>query len=350
MKKHDLETPALVMDLDAMEHNLATMAEFSRKACVNLRPHFKNHAILALAARQVKAGAVGITVARVRHAEALVEHGIQSVLIANEVVDEQSIKRLLDLSRRAEIIVAVDNPKIITGMGRLCRNAGHPLHVVIDLEIGLARCGAALEDSLSLAQLAVGSGLRVRGLMGYEGHLQKLPDTDENLKLRRAAAQTLIETRRLFEQSGIPVDIITTGGTGTHKIFADYPGVVEVQVGSYLLMETIYEPYAPDFRLGLTVLATVVSTAEGDHLVLDAGMKAISSEKGLPRIKDFEGLRLSALHAEHGVVQIKGSSTSLSVGDKVELWVAYSDATLHLHRDMYGVRNGIVEEVFKIEY
>lgn len=350
MKKQDLETPALVMDLDAMEDNLATMAEFSRNARVSLRPHFKNHAILALASRQVKAGAIGITVARVRHAEALVEHGIQSVLIANEVVDEQSIKRLLDLSRRAEIIVAVDNQKIITEMARLSRNAGHPLDVVIDIDIGLGRCGVPLEDSLGLAQLAVGSGLRVRGLMGYEGHLQKLPDTDENQRLRRAAAQTLVETRQLFEQSGIPVDIVTTGGTGTHKIFADYPGVMEVQVGSYLLMETIYEPYAPDFRLGLTVLATVVSKTEGDHLVLDAGMKAISSEKGMPRIKDVEGLRLTALHAEHGVVQIMGSSTSVNVGDKLELWVVYSDATLHLHREMYGVRNGLVEDVFKIEY
>jgi len=115
-------------------------------------------------------------------------------------------------------------------------------------------------------------------------------------------------------------------------------------------METIYTPFAPDFRLGLTVLATVVSKQEGDHLVLDAGMKAISSEKGLPTIKDGEGLRLTALHAEHAVVQIMDSSTPLEVGDRVELWVAYSDATLHLHRQMYGIRGETVEEVFKIEY
>ena len=285
-----------------------------------------------------------------RHAEALVEHGIQSILVANEIVDEQSIKRLLELSRRAEIVIAVDNPRVISDMGRLSRDAGQPLNVVIDLEVGLARCGAPLNQSLNLARLAVDSGLRVRGLMGYEGHLQKLADTEESRRLRSAAAQMLVDVRRDFEQAGIPVDIVTTGGTGTHKVFADYPGVTEVQVGSYLLMETIYTPFAPDFRLGLTVLTTVVSREERDHLVLDAGVKAISSEKGMPTIKDGEGLRLTALHAEHAVVQILDPGTKLEVGDTVELWASYSDATLHLHRQMYGIRGDTVEEVFKIEY
>ena len=350
MNKQEIETPALLMDLDSLESNLATMAGFLRKGTVSARPHFKNHTILALAARQVKAGAIGITVARVRHAEALVDHGIQSILIANEVVDERSIKRLLDLSHRAEIIIAVDNPKVIADMGRLARNANRVLNVVIDLDVGLGRSGAPVEESLGLARLALESGLRVRGLMGYEGHLQKLPDTNESRRRRSAVAETLVETRRLLERSLIPVDIVTTGGTGTYKIHAESSGVTEVQVGSYLLMETIYQPFAPEFRVGLSVLATVVSKRENDHLVLDAGMKAISAERGLPTIKDIEGLHLTALHAEHGIVRIMDSNTPVNVGDKLELWVAYSDATVHLHREMYGVRNGIVEEIFKIEY
>ncbi len=350
MKKQEIETPALVMDLDALDANIATMAGFLRKGPVRARPHFKNHTILALAARQVKAGAIGITVARVRHAEALVDHGIQSVLIANEVVDERSIKRLLDLSPRAEIILAVDNPKVIADMGHLARNANLFLNVVIDLDLGLGRSGAPVEESLSLARLALESGLRVRGLMGYEGHLQKLPDTEESRRLRSAAAETLVESRRLFEQNGIPVDIVTTGGTGTYKIHTGIPGITEVQVGSYMLMETIYKPFVPEFQLGLSVLATVVSKRDNDHLVVDAGMKAISAERGLPSIKDVEGLHLKALHAEHGIVRIIDPNTPVNVGDKLELWVAYSDATVHLHREMYGVRNGIVEEVFKIEY
>jgi D-serine deaminase-like pyridoxal phosphate-dependent protein len=350
MTKQEIETPALVMDLDAMDYNLSTMARFLPKEKVRARPHFKNHTILALASRQVQAGAIGITVARVRHAEALVEHGIHSVLVASEVVDGRSIKRLVDLSHRAEIIVAVDHPKIISDMGRLAQRANSTVNVVIDLEVGLGRCGVPLEESVGLARLARESGLKVRGLMGYEGHLQRLPDSDETRRLRNNVVETLVKARRLFEQDGIPVDIVTTGGTGTHKVHSASSGATEVQVGSYLLMETMYAPYAPDFRLGLTVLANIVSKKEGDHLVLDAGMKAISAERGLPSIKDFEGLRLNALHSEHGIVQIMDATPQLNLGDKLELWVAYADATAHLHRQMYGVRGGIVEEVFAIEY
>ena len=349
-KKQELDTPVLLMDLDAMDYNLATMAQFSREHKVSVRPHFKNHSILPLAARQVDAGAIGITVARVRHAEALVQHGIQSILIANEIVDEPRIKRLLDLSHHAEIVVAVDNAEVIDDMGRWARNGKSTLNVVIDLELGLGRCGAPVQEALSLAQAALGAGLRVRGLMGYEGHLQKLPDTEESRQRRGEAAKTLVETRQLLERNQIPVDIVTTAGTGSYKTLAGFPGITELQVGSYLLMETIYAPFAPDFRLGLTVSATVISKKEGDHLVIDAGVKALSGERGLSSIKDTEGLRLTALHAEHGIVQITDAKTSLQVGDKLELWVAYADATVHLHREMYGIRNGIVEEVFKIEY
>jgi D-serine deaminase-like pyridoxal phosphate-dependent protein len=350
MRKQDLETPALVMDLDALDYNLSAMAEAFRNMSAKARPHFKNHSIVELAARQVKAGAIGITVARVRHAEALVQHGIHSILIANEIVDEPQIRRLLDLSRRAEIIVAVDNPAVVADMGRLARSAGHSLDVVVDLDLGLRRCGVQPDNALPLALLARDAGLRVRGIMGYEGHLQKLPNSDETRTLRRTAAQTMTWTKQLFEENGIPVDIVTMGGTGTYKTYIEFPAVTEVQVGSYLLMETLYKPFAPDFHLGLTVLTTVVSKQEGDHLVLDAGVKAISSERGLPSIKDVQGLQVAALHAEHAVVKITNTTTPVKVGDRLELWVFYSDATAHLHRRMYGVRGDIVEEVFQIEY
>jgi D-serine deaminase-like pyridoxal phosphate-dependent protein len=349
-KKQELDTPVLLMDLDAMDYNLATMAQFSREHKVRVRPHFKNHCILPLATRQVDAGAIGITVARVRHAEALVGQGVQSILIANEIVDEPRIKRLLDLSHQAEIIVAVDNPQVIDDMGRWARNEKSPLNVVVDVDLGLGRCGASAQEALSLAQAALGAGLRVRGLMGYEGHLQKLLDTEESRRVRSVAAKTLVETRQLLEKNRIPVDIVTTGGTGSYKTLAGFAGITELQVGSYLLMETIYVPFVPDFRLGLTVLATVISKKDGDHLVVDAGVKALSGERGLSSIKDMGGLRLSTLHAEHGIVQITDPNTAPKVGDKLEFWVAYADATVHLHREMYGIRDGIVEEVFKIEY
>jgi D-serine deaminase-like pyridoxal phosphate-dependent protein len=345
-----LETPALLVDLDAMESNLATISEFYRNTRVKARPHFKNHGVLDFAARQVAAGAIGITVARVRHAEALVRHGIRSVLVANEIVDESSLRRLIDLSQRAEIILAVDNPEVISQVARLAGDAKSEFNVVIDLEVGLKRCGAPVSDALTLARAARNAGLRVRGLMGYEGHLQKLPPTEQTRRLRTDVADLLAQTRHRLEQDGFLVDIVTLGGTGTYEAYVECPAITEVQVGSYLLMDTFYQSYAPDFRLALTVLTRVVSKPSADRLVLDAGLKAISSEKGMPVIKSKTGFRVTALHAEHAVVEVQDTAGRVTVGDLLELWAYYSDATVHLHRTLYGVRTGAVEQAFAIEY
>ena len=350
MKVEELETPALLIDLDAMESNLSRVSEFFRLSRVKARPHFKNHCVLALAERQIAGGAIGITVARVRHAEALVERGIPSILVANEIVDDRSLRRLIELSRRAEIILCVDDAENIEQIARLAGDARTNVNVVIDIEVGLGRCGAPPEEALSLARRARDEGLKVRGLMGYEGHLQKLPETDETLRLRRGVAGLLNDTRLLLERDGIPVDIVTLGGTGTYKAYIASPGITEVQVGSYVLMDTFYKPFAPDFQLGLTVLARAISSVSPDHLVLDAGLKAISSERGMPTVKGISGLRVAALHAEHAVVAVENPERRIQTNELLELWVHYSDATVHLHREMYGVRRGVVEEIFPIEY
>ncbi len=350
MRVEELETPALLIDLDAMESNLSRVSEFYRRGPVKARPHFKNHCVLTLAERQVAGGAIGITVARVRHAEALVERGIPSILVANEIVDDKSLGRLIELSHRAEIILSVDNAENIARIARLAGDAVTNVNVVIDLEVGLRRCGAPPQGALTLARQARDAGLRVRGLMGYEGHLQKMPDTNETRRFRSDVAALLNRTRLLLEDDGIPVDIVTLGGTGTYKAYVESPGLTEIQVGSYLLMDTFYKPFAPDFQLGLTVLTRVISSHAGDHLVLDAGLKALSSERGMPTVKSLSGLRLTALHAEHAIVQFEDPDVRVRTNDLVELWVHYSDATAHLHRWLYGIRRGEVEEVFPIEY
>jgi D-serine deaminase-like pyridoxal phosphate-dependent protein len=350
MRIEKLETPALLIDLDAMESNLATISNFYRQSTVKARPHFKNHAVVALAERQVAAGAVGITVARVRHAEALVQRGIRSILVANEIVDDGGIQRLVELGRRAEIILAVDNADNIAQIARVAGDAKPNVHVVVDVDVGLGRCGAPPGEALALARAARDAGLRVCGLMGYEGHLQKLPASAETRRSRHEVADLLNRTRHLLEAEGIPVDVVTLGGTGTYKAYTACPGITEVQVGSYLLMDTFYQPFAPDFQLGLTVLARVISRGTGNHLVLDAGLKAISGERGMPTVKSAPGLRVTALHAEHAIVAIDDPDSPIHTGDLLELWVHYSDATVHLHRCMYGVRRGVVEETFSIEY
>lgn len=348
MTVDDLDTPALLVDLAAMEQNLSTMARFYAQSEARLRPHFKNHRVLGLASRQIEAGAIGMTCARIGQAEALVHHGIRNVLIANEIAGEGKIKRFAELSCEAPVMVAVDNPKIVDEMAMWGRNKHTEINVVVDVEIGLKRCGVQPGDEVvALAKRACDKGLKLHGIMGYEGHLQPLLPGIEKEQAVRAALQHLIDSRRQLEREGIPVEIVSCGGTGDYALAGSFPGVTENQAGSYLLMDKWYEPFAPDFKLTLTVLATIISKAPG-RIVIDAGVKALSGERGLPSVKGITGARLKALHAEHAPIEVDGPAPLLEVEDKVEIWVQYHDGTVNLHHQMYGVRNGQVEEAFQI--
>jgi D-serine deaminase-like pyridoxal phosphate-dependent protein len=338
--KADLETPALLLDMNAMEQNLARMAAFFRDGQARLRPHFKNHRCLALTRRQLEAGAIGITCATVRKAQVLVEAGVSSILIANEIAGPVKIARFTELSQRAEVIVAVDHIDTIRELAQ----SRLPLNVVVDIDIGLGRCGVrSAEDALFLARQAIANGLVFRGLMGYEGRIGATAGCD-------AALQKLIAARRLIEADGIPVEVVSAGGTGSYARAGRYPGVTEVQAGSYIVMDTDYHALCPDFDPVLTVLATVISKTERDHFVVDAGLKSLSSERGMPSLKDRPGALLRKLNAEHGIIDILDPALPVNLGEQVEIRVHYGDATVNLHQRMYGVRGDSVEEVFCIQH
>jgi D-serine deaminase-like pyridoxal phosphate-dependent protein len=348
--RDDIETPALLVDLDVMERNLETMARFFCNRPAKLRPHFKNHRVLELAARQMEHGAIGITCARLWQAERLANFGIRNILIANEIAGEGPLERLVELSREVPVLVAVDNAKVVADLARLARNRKAEVNLLVDVDLGLKRCGAQPgEPAAALARTVVESGLRFRGLMGYEGHLQPLVPGAEKERLVRAAMEALANTRKLVESSGIQVEIVSCGGTGDYSIAGDYAGVTENQGGSYLLMDTWYAPFAPDFRVALSVLVTVISKTAGERVVVDAGCKVISGERGLPMVKGIAGLRLKALHAEHAPIEILDPALAIEVGDKIEIAVHYHDGTINLHKQMYGIRRGEVEHIFAIE-
>lgn len=350
LAKTDIETPALLVDLNAMEQNLETMARFFCNRPAKLRPHFKNHRVLELAARQMKHGAIGITCARLWQAERLANFGIRDILIANEIAGESPLARFVELSREVPVLVGVDNPKIVTDLARLSRNTGTDVNVLVDVDLGLKRCGVPPgEAATTLAETVVESGLRFRGLMGYEGHLQPLPPGSEKQRVVTEAMRALTTTKTLIEAAGIPVGIITCGGTGDYSISGAFPGITENQAGSYLLMDTWYSPFAPDFQVALSVLATVVSKTPSERIVVDAGCKVISGERGLPSVKGIAGLKLKALHAEHAPIEIQDPAVRVDVGDKIEIAVQYHDGTINLHKCMYGIRDGKVEQVFTIE-
>jgi D-serine deaminase-like pyridoxal phosphate-dependent protein len=339
MLKADLDTPALLLDMEAMEVNLGRMAAFFANKTTNLRPHFKNHKCIALAKRQLAAGAIGITCATLREAQVLVSHDIQSVLIANEIAGEAKIQHFINLARLADVIVAVDNIHTVRALAKHDTR----LSVVVDVDVGLGRGGVRPGlEALSLARQAIQNGLVFRGLMGYEGRITSATACE-------SAMARLVACRRLIEESGITVGIVTAGGTGSYAIAGQYPGITEVQAGSYIVMDADYHKICPDFDPVLTVIATVISMTEGDRIIVDAGLKTLSSDRGMPTLKGLPGARLRKLHAEHGIVDILDPSLNVQIGDRLELAVHYGDGTVNLHDRMYGVRGDSVEEVFRIE-
>jgi D-serine deaminase-like pyridoxal phosphate-dependent protein len=350
MTKDELETPALIVDLDLMEANLERMAAFFRDVPAKLRPHFKNHKCPDLAARQLDAGAIGITCATLREAECLVHHGVRSVLLANEIVDTAKIRRFAELARQADAIVCIDNEKVAAELAREARNRQAQVSVLVDVDIGLHRCGVPPgEAAIRLAQAAAGLGLRFRGLMGYEGHVLRRPPGPEKAEAVAAAMGPLMQTKACLERTGMPVEIVSVGGTGTYSLSGRYPGVTEIQAGSYLLMDTDYRKCCADFTPALTVLTTVLSKTEGERIVTDAGLKTLSCERGVPAVKDLAGLATRRLTAEHGIIDLQEPAAPVEVGDRIEMWVHYSDATVNLHERIYGLRQGRVEEVFRVE-
>ena len=193
MKKNELETPALLIDLPAMEGNLRRMAEFCRHGTAKLRPHFKNHKCLALAARQVEAGAIGIACATVDEAEALVRNGVASVLIANEIASPEKMRRVAGLRGQADVIVCVDSEEVVETMAGVARSCATELHVLVDVDVGLHRCGVRPgEQALRLARTILEKGLRFRGLMGYQGHGPRTPPTPETDAACRDTLRLLI--------------------------------------------------------------------------------------------------------------------------------------------------------------
>jgi D-serine deaminase-like pyridoxal phosphate-dependent protein len=348
--RSQIRTPALLVDMAAMESNLRKMAAFFAGGPTQLRPHYKNHKCVALARRQLAQGAVGITCATLGEAEALAASGIQGILVANEIAGTVAIERFVQLSRATDIMVGVDNERAVASLAAASAQAKVQLSVVVDVNTGLGRCGVSPgEPALALAELAVARGLRFRGLIGYEGHCVRLPPGPDKIQTTLQAMEQLVNTANLIRSRGLTVEMVSAGGTGTYSISGRVPGMTEIQGGSYLLMDTDYQTVCEDFELALSVLGTVISRTRNERLILDIGLKEISGERGLPVLKNANGARLRKLNAEHAIVEIVDPDFPAQVGDQLELWAHYSDATVNLHRQMFGMREGQVEETFIVE-
>jgi D-serine deaminase-like pyridoxal phosphate-dependent protein len=351
MKKHELTTPALLLDLDRMERNLKKMAQFFSDGPTRLRPHFKNHKCLELARRQMAGGAIGMTCATLAEAESVINAGVKSVLIANEIASQEKLARFVELSRKVDLMICVDNAGVARRLASIAKDQNVVASVLLDVDVGLHRCGVAPGcAAVPMAKAIVESGLRLRGVMGYEGHVLRKQHGSEKVRAAEQAMQLLLETKAIIEREGIPIGIVSGGGTGSYEISGRYPGVTEIQAGSYLVMDADYATVRPEFEIALTMLTTVISKTKYERVIVDAGLKSLSCERGLPPLKDVDSVSTEKLNAEHGILRIESNRDGPDVGTKIEMWVHYSDATINLHNRMYGIRNGIVEEILEITH
>lgn len=353
----DIDTPALVVDLDAFEHNLRHMATFAREAGIRLRPHAKTHKSPAVALLQIEAGAVGQCCQKVGEAEALVAGGVRDVLVSNEVVGGAKLARLAALARVATIALCFDDPGQVAAASRAVTEAGVTLGGLVEIDVGMQRCGVATpEAAVALAQrIAEAPGLVFRGLQAYHGMAQHLPSPAEREAAIARAAAIVRATVDALRAKGLACDFVSGAGTGTFRLESASGAWNELQAGSYLFMDTDYAriggehgPRYDEFRHSLFVLATVMSTPTPTRAVVDAGLKSYSGEKGLPWVHGRDGLTVTGMSDEHGKIEVAAGAAPLHIGDRLWLIPGHCDPTINLHDVYVGVRNGRVETLWPI--
>ena len=347
-----LDTPAFLINVPIMERNIARMAKTFREAGINWRPHTKGLKSPALVERLLAAGAIGITCAKTSEAEVMAEAGIRDILIANQVVGEAKIARLLRVRTMADPIVAVDSVANVAALEAAAHAAGTSLRVVVEVDTGMHRAGTAPgEPAVELAKRVADSpSLRFVGVMGWEGHATRVAGQPGEKERRIAEAVGLLTaTADACRAAGLPVEIVSCGGTGTYWVTAHLPGVTEVQAGGGILSDVVYrEVMGVDHEAAATILATVTSRPTPTRIICDAGKKTMSSDGAVPQPRLDAPVRSVGLSAEHATIELQDPSTSPQVGDKIEFVVGYTDTTVHLHEELYAVRDGRVEAVWPV--
>ncbi len=329
-------TPALVVDLDIFEANVAAMAELLGGTGKTLRPHVKTHRTPELAQRQLGGPAIGITCATVGEAEAMVEAGIDDVLVANEVVELGKIQRLVTVARRARIAVAVDDQQPAAALSQAASRMGVTVDVLIDVDVLLHRCGVgSADEAIALAGVVERSpGLRLRGIMGYEGRI-RLGDEDRAGKIARAYA-LMAEVVAALRGAGFPVEVVSGAGTSTLREAIADPTITEIQAGVYALMEPELLNLGLPFRCAVAIRGTVISRHPG-RIVLDIGRRSVGIEYGPPVPIGFDAGDI-AISDEH--TRIAMSDPLPALGSQLDMVPGQIRTTFNLHDEVWVSRGG----------
>jgi D-serine deaminase-like pyridoxal phosphate-dependent protein len=348
----DLDTPALIVDALQYERNVARCFAAFANSRVTVRPHLKTAKTPIVARYLLEHGAQGICVAKLGEAEIMAAHGIDDILITTEIVGAPKVARLMALLRdHPRIRIVVDSLDGAGAIDQAASGLGLRVQVLLDVNVGQNRCGVQPERAAIFAQqMQQFPNLELIGVQGYEGHLQHLRDPEDRRRQARAAMESLALAVVGIRDLGIAVPVVTTGGTGTSVFCAEHPLVTEVQPGSFIFMDSDYLATGGlPFVSALTVLATVISAASSDRVVIDAGHKSLSMDSGFAQPKNLSGWRYEPAGDEHGLlIRDPGATVNLTVGDRVELIPSHIDTTVNLHDAFMVQRDGMLEDCWPI--
>ncbi len=349
--KGELDTPALLVDLDILEANIERIASVCRRHSVAWRPHIKGIKAPAIATKLIRAGAIGITCATLREAETMAASGIGSILICNQIVDGPKMARLASLSRHAEVIVAVDNIANVEALAETAQTYGTIVDVVIEVDCGMKRAG--VEPGAACVELAREISrrptLRFRGLAGWEGHTTGIAVAEDKVQAVREAVGKVVASAVMCRDAGLAVEIVSCGGTGTYRITAGIAGVTEIQAGGGIFGDIRYaKKFNVDHPFALTVLSRVTSRPSPSRIVCDAGRKAMSVDLALPEPVLSGAVGAMRFSAEHTTIELEAPADSPAVGEALEFIVGYGDTTVFLHDRLIGIRKGRVEIAWDI--
>ncbi|HEX3885835.1 MAG TPA: DSD1 family PLP-dependent enzyme [Stellaceae bacterium] len=357
MSLDDVDTPALLVDLDAFERNLRRLADRIAGSGVRLRAHAKTHKCPVIALKQIELGAVGVCCQKVSEAEAMVYGGVKDVLVTNEIVGRQKLRRLMGLASMARIGVCADDPAQVRDFEAAAAEAGVTLPVYVEVNMGGNRCGVeAGQPVLALArQIVEAPHLTFGGLQAYHGSAQHLRTWDERQAAIAGATDKARTTRDLLQANGIPCDQITGAGTGTFEFEAASGVYTELQCGSYIFMDADYGRNLDkdggatrSFEPSLFVWATVMSRPAEERAIVDAGLKALGFDSGPPTVWDEPAAIYERASDEHGRIGFSAPTNRLNLGDKIRLVPGHCDPTVNLYDWYVGIRGNRVETVWPI--
>ena len=342
----ELSTPAIIADYDEIKSNLSKLDNYFREKKCKLRPHFKSHKCVTLAILQLEQpNTIGITCAKLSEAEQLVNGGVKDVLIANQVIGVDKVKRVALLNKNAIVRIAVDSVEGIEQLNNAAVEFGVVIGVLVEVDIGMNRGGVQPGNPvLELAELiSTKIGLRFDGLQCYEGHIITLPNYNERKQRVELEMKPLIETRKLLEQKGYSI-FVSSGGTGTYDITGNIDGIDELQCGSYALMDSAYKAIRPEFLNARYILATIISK-RGDVITTDVGIKGMGTEYGTPELIGYPDAQNLFVSEEHSVFK----NINANIGDKIKILPPHGCTTNNFYSQMWIARNNIIEDVWTIE-